>query len=129
VCGFPAEIKQVLPRENQQKNPLDFWRGMGRVPASDMKNNQLTTILLGLLTISALASLVLCWLYVSNTRELRTLQSQVAMINNNRNVMTALANDAVEYSKKNQDIDPILVSVGLKPGKGAPTNAPKPSAK
>ena len=94
-----------------------------------MKNNQLTTILLGLLTISALASVVFCWLYVSNTRELRTLQSQVVMINNNRNVMTALANDAVEYSKKNQDIDPILVGVGLKPGKGAPTNAPKSSAK
>jgi hypothetical protein len=94
-----------------------------------MKNNQLTTILLGLLTLSALASVVLCWLYISNTRELRALQTQVGFINNNRSVMSALANDAVEYSKKNPEIDPILVAVGLKAGKGAPVSAPKSSNK
>ena len=94
-----------------------------------MKNNQLTTILLGLLTLSALASVVLCWLYISNTRELRGYQTQVAAINNNGAVMRALANDTVEYSKKNPAIDPILVSVGLKPGKTAPTDAPKSATK
>ncbi len=90
-----------------------------------MKNNQLTTILLGLLTVSALASVGLFWAYNSSARKLRVLQDQVAAINNNRAVMSSLANDLVEYSKKNQDIDPILVSVGLKLGKAASTNAPK----
>jgi hypothetical protein len=94
-----------------------------------MKNNQLTTILLGLLTVSALASVVICWLYISNTREMRMLQAQVGIANNNRTVMSALANDVVEYSKKNADINPILLSVGLKPGNSAPTNAPKSSTK
>jgi hypothetical protein len=95
-------------------------------PTTDMKNDPLTTILLGLLTILALTSVVLCWLYVANTRELRTLQAQVAMVQNNRNLVNSLANDAVEYSKKNSNIDPILESVGLKPKSGT-TNAPKAS--
>ena len=73
-----------------------------------MKNSPLTTILLGVLTLSALASVVLCWLYISNTRALRTLQAQAAQINNNRAVINALAADTVEYSKTHQAIEPIL---------------------
>ena len=87
----------------------------------DMKNNPMTTVLLGVLTISALLSVGLCWRYISNVRELRLLQTQASMINNNRTTINALANDVVEYSKKNQAIDPILESVGLKPGKANPT--------
>ncbi len=94
-----------------------------------MKNNQLTTILLGLLTLSALASMVLCWLYISNSRELRGIQAQIAAINNRNVGVNSLANDVLEYSKKNPAIDPLLVSVGLKPGKAAPTNVPKSSTK
>jgi hypothetical protein len=108
---------------------LDRRQGRGKVQPIVMKNNQLTTILLGLLTISALASVVLCWLYISNTRELRGLQAQLGFVNNNRAIINSLASDAVEYSKKNPDIDPILVSFGLKQGKGAATNAPKSSTK
>jgi len=93
-----------------------------------MKNDPLTTILLGLLTVFALTSVAFCWLYVSNTRELRTLQFQVATVQNNRNLVNSLANDSVEYSKKNANIDPILEAVGLKPGKTALTNAPKAAA-
>jgi Na+-transporting NADH:ubiquinone oxidoreductase subunit NqrC len=92
-----------------------------------MKNNSLTTILLGVLTISALASVVLCWLYISNTRQLRTLQAQAASINNNRALINALAIDTVEYSKTHPAIDPILESAGLKPGKSAPTSTKPPT--
>ena len=94
-----------------------------------MKNSPLITILLGVLTVSALASVVLCWLYISNTRQLRSLQSQANMINNNRTVMTALANDTMEYSKKNPAIDPILESVGLKPSKSNAPAAARPATK
>jgi hypothetical protein len=96
-----------------------------------MKNNQLTTILLGLLTISALASVVLCWLYISNTRQRNSLQAQANLIVNNRNVMSALVNDTLEYSKKNDAIDPILMSLRLKPSKAvaAPTPTNKPATK
>ena len=95
----------------------------------DMKNSPLTTILLGVLTLSALASVLLCWLYISNTRELRSLQTQAAMINNNRALINALAADSVEYSKTHPGIEPILESVGLKPGKAAPTATAKPAGK
>lgn len=94
-----------------------------------MKNNPLTRVLLGLLVVSALASVVLCWLYISDTRQLRALQGQANIINNNRTVMTALANDTLEYSKKNPAIDPILESVGLKPSKSGSPAAVKPATK
>ena len=94
-----------------------------------MKNNPLTTVLLGVLTVSTLLSVGFCWRYISNTRELRSLQTQANLINNNRTMITALANDTVEYSKKNPAIDPILESVNLKPGKSAPTATNKPATK
>ena len=94
-----------------------------------MKNSPLTTILLGVLTLSALASVLLCWMYISNTRELRSLQTQAAMINNNRALINALAADSVEYSKTHPGIEPILESVGLKPGKTTPTAITKPAGK
>jgi hypothetical protein len=94
-----------------------------------MKNNQLTTILLGLLTISALASVVLCWLYISNTRQRNALQAQANLIMNNRNVMSALVNDTLEYSKTHQGIDPVLESLHLKAGKSTTAATNKPVTK
>ncbi len=93
-----------------------------------MKNSPLTTVLLGLLVISALFSVFLCYSYMSNVRELRSLQGQAAMINNNDNVIRTLANETVEYSKTNKAIDPVLESVGLKP-KSGPVATNKPAAK
>jgi len=91
-----------------------------------MKSNAMTTVLLGLLTLSALASVVLCLLFTTNTRQKNVLQSEATAIINKRTIVNALANDAVEYSKKNQAIDPILESVGYHLGKStsAATNRP-----
>jgi len=94
-----------------------------------MKNSPLMTILLGVLTVSALASVVLCWLNIANTRELRTLQSQATLINNNKAFINALVNESMEYSKTHHEIDPILESVGLKPGKTTPSSTTKPATK
>ena len=95
----------------------------------DMKNNAMTRVLLGVLAISALLSVGFCWRYISNTRELRALQVQASTINNNRTMINALANDVVEYSKRNPAVDPILESVGLKPGKSAPATTNKLTTK
>jgi hypothetical protein len=122
---LPSKIKQVL----RQKNTLDNGDRIAKVSRIDMKNNPLTTVLLGVLTVSALLSVGFCWRYVSNTRELRALQTQASVINNNRTMINSLANDTVEYSKKNPAIDPILESVGLKPGKSAPAATTKPATK
>jgi hypothetical protein len=90
-----------------------------------MKNSPLTTVLLGVLGISALLSLVFCWSYMTNAREFRQLQTQATFINGRQAAMNALLNDALEYSKKNPQIDPILEAAGLKPRAGAAaTNKP-----
>jgi hypothetical protein len=94
-----------------------------------MKNDSLATFLLGALFLSVLASCVFCWLFLSNTRELRSLQGQVAQINNNRAVINALAADTIEYSKTHPAIEPLLESVGLKAGKSAPTTTNKAANK
>jgi hypothetical protein len=98
-----------------------------------MKNSPLATILLAILAISAVSSVGLCWSYVSKARELRTLQAQAAWITSNRNLINALANDALEYGKTHPDLEPILVSAHLKSGKAsaapATTPATKPAAK
>ncbi len=68
-----------------------------------------------ILAVSALTSLYLCYACVTNAGELSRLQSQAAMVNNNRAIMNAVATDAVEYSKKNPAIDPLLEEVKIKP--------------
>ena len=92
-----------------------------------MNKSPLPTILLAVLAVSALASVVLCWQYITNTRQLRQLNTSAAQINNNRAIINALATDAMEYSKRNPSIDPLLESIGAKPAKAgtAPAAAPK----
>ena len=90
-----------------------------------MKNNPMTTVLLGVLTVSALASVVLCLLFASSTRQKNLLQNQASLIINKRTVISALVNDAAEYSKKNPAINPILESVGLKLSTSSPTPTSK----
>jgi len=93
-----------------------------------MKNSPLMTILLAMLAFSAIFSLVTCYLFVSRSRELRELQLTTQNIEVKKRTAMALANDAVEYSKKNPAIDPILEQVGLKPKAGA-ASTPKPTTK
>ena len=100
-------------------------------PPIDMKNNPMTTVLLGVLTLSALASVVLCLLFTTNTRQKNLLQSQATSIINKRTIISALANDVVEYGKKNPNpaIDSILESVNLKPAKSTPAGNTKSATK
>lgn len=94
-----------------------------------MRNSSSTTVLLGLLVISALLSIGLFWGLISKERELRELRTSAARINNNRALIAALANDAVEYSKKNASIDPILESAGVKAAKASTGTSAKPASK
>ncbi len=92
-----------------------------------MKNSPLTTVLLAVTAVSAVLSLGLCGLFISNSRQLNMARNAIGIANNNRNFINLLATDAMEYSKKNPAIDPLLEWVGAKPPKGAvaaPTNKP-----
>jgi len=77
-----------------------------------------------ILTVSALVSLYLCYACVTNASELARLQNQAATVNKNRAIMNAVATEALEYSKKNPAIDPILEEAKIK----APSQ-PQASAK
>jgi hypothetical protein len=123
------ENQGTFAAKKAAKNPLDNPPETAKVPAIAMKNNPLTAILLGALTLSALASVVLCWIFIANTRELRTLETQVAFINNNRAVINQLLNETIEYSKKNAAIIPVLEAIGWKSDKSVPATPSKPATK
>jgi hypothetical protein len=86
-----------------------------------MKSSQLTSILMGLTAVSAVASIILCGFMISYSREIRQLQIQAAGINQRRMAATALVNELAQYGEKNPQIRPILQSI-TKP-------APQPSDK
>jgi|ERR1017187_7926815 hypothetical protein len=97
-----------------------------------MKHNLWTSVLTGAVAASALLSIILCLLYISDSRQLRAfqgrLQAELPGINNNRAAANALVNDTLEYSKKNPAIIPVLQSVGITPTSVAPAPA-KPATK
>jgi hypothetical protein len=80
-----------------------------------MKNSSLPAILLGVFGITTIAAAVLCVMYVKNIKQIRSIQSQVAIIQYNSARIQAIVGEAVEYSKKDPSIEPILESVGFKP--------------
>lgn len=80
-----------------------------------MKDNPLGSLLVGLVCISVVATAFMAFTYVRTMRKVQQLQVHSAVINRNRALIQSMANDAVEYSRRNPAIDPILQAVGLKP--------------
>lgn len=71
-------------------------------------------ILSAILLLSVVATSGLCLWYLQCTRQYNAAQAEVERISRNRNLMQALLNDSVEYSKKNPAIIPILQNLGNK---------------
>ena len=90
-----------------------------------MNKSPLTTILTGALALSAIMSLVLCYLYIQYTREVRTLQGPATQSVMKQNLITPLMNDAVVYSKKNSAILTVFEAAGIKLQSATATNSPK----
>lgn len=88
-----------------------------------MKNSPLTTILLGALAVLVLGAVGLCWLFLHNTGELRTLsfqaQYQANQLNQGQQTVNALVVDSLSYSSNHPAIDPILESAGIKTARGS----------
>ncbi|MBC8002302.1 MAG: hypothetical protein H7X97_06910 [Opitutaceae bacterium] len=89
--------------------------------------NLLPAVLISLLLVSAVTAAVFTVVFIQSNRDLRRLQAQAASIQNNRLVAQAMANDCLEYSKRNPAIDPILQSIGLKPKPQAATSPARPT--
>ncbi len=91
-----------------------------------MKSNGFTSILLGILAVSALASLILCGFYIHYARQSRAIQGTIGAINLRQAGVQQLIGDVVEYSKKtkdNKEIVQILESVGLRAITNIPSGA------
>jgi hypothetical protein len=94
-----------------------------------MKRNLIGPLLAGIFCISVLATSFLSFTYVRSARELQKLQHHASLVNANRTRINALAAEAIEYSKRNPAIDPILHSLRIKPRPGAQPAPPlSPSA-
>ena len=87
-----------------------------------MKNSPLAAFLVAVLAVSSILSLVFCGLYVSSSREKHRWEVQVEGIKNRNKAVTRLANEALEYSKHDTNIDAILVWANLKPKSNSPSN-------
>ena len=90
-----------------------------------IKNYPGAVALVTALFLSALAS---CWFAVwwfLGARELQALEFQYQSMNQISSAVQSLANEAVEYSRRNPALDPVLQQFDLKPKPGA---APAPAA-
>jgi hypothetical protein len=95
-----------------------------------IRNNPLSVVLVSVLFLSALSS---CWFSVWwfwGARELQGLEFQYQAMQQTSTAVQSLANEAIEYSRRNPAIDPLLQQFDLKPRQPNPAPAgpiaPKP---
>jgi len=82
-----------------------------------------------LITVIFLYSLASCWFagwWFLGARELQALEYQYQSMQQTSSAIQALANESIEYSRRNHSIDPLLQQFELKsrPTSQAPTNLP-----
>jgi len=94
-----------------------------------IKSNPLAVILVTALFLSALASSWCSFWWFLGARELQSIEYQVQSLNRISAAMQLLVNDAMEYSRRNPAIDPVLVQFELKPRQATPPASVQPPLK
>jgi hypothetical protein len=94
-----------------------------------MNKSPMPKVLLLLLSFAAVLSVWWCWNYRNRIDELRRIQVWLGQTQLQQQVFAALVNEAVEYSKRNPAIDPILQSLGAKPASGQAGSTNRPAGK
>lgn len=96
-----------------------------------LKNNLLSMLLAGVLTLTSIGAAVMIYTYIQTATKVQHNQGLITVINRNQGSLQNLANDAVQYSRRNPAIDPLLQSLGFKartttnqPAAGAPAARP-----
>jgi hypothetical protein len=80
-----------------------------------LRNNPIGSILVSVFFLLALSA---CWFSVRcyfSVKEAQTMQFRIQTIEGTMSGMQLLVNETLEYSKKNPDLDPILLKFKLKP--------------
>lgn len=85
--------------------------------------NQLPLILTGLLFVCAIVAAIGAASYYTASSDMRALQAKAALMESGRSLTRALAAEAMEYSKRDPSIDPILHSIGAKQPPSSPKTA------
>lgn len=137
-CSGPGHARssgQTVPvvKSGLGKRALDISGEVVTLADIMNKNITLTGVLVVILLLSAIANLALCVRYVRTVSAAQRLQAisgklqvQTALVARNRSLMQSIANDAMEYSKKNsamaallQQYNPLLEQLHLaKPQQG-----------
>ena len=79
-----------------------------------MNREPITIILAATLLVSVILTAGLCYWYLQCTRQLQFAQMEVARANANRAAMQSLANETMEYARRNPAIIPVLQALGLR---------------
>jgi hypothetical protein len=91
-----------------------------------MKNNRFAALLMALLFVSVGCSAIFSFLYVRATSQNQSLQLQRIGVGLQLNRFQSFINETIEYSKRNQDIVPLLQSFERKSDATAAPVLPKP---
>jgi hypothetical protein len=93
-----------------------------------LRNNPIGSILVSAFFLLALTA---CWFsvrYYFSVKQAQAMQIRFQTIEMTMANMQRLVNESIEYSKKNPDIDPILLKFRLKTPPAAPAPAAAPPA-
>ena len=92
-----------------------------------MKSENVSSVLVLLLFISALGAAWISVRWLFSMREMQALQAQQMHVNNTRAAAQALANDSLRYADRNPALEPLLAEFNLR---SATNQAPaKPTGK
>jgi len=94
-----------------------------------IKSNPLAVFLVTALFLSALASSWLSLWWFLGARELQGIEYQFQSLNRISSAMQSMINDAMEYSRRNPAIDPVLLQFDLKTRQSAPPAVTQPPLK
>lgn len=94
-----------------------------------IKSNPLAVVLVTALFLSALASSWFSLWWFLGARELQSIEYQHQSLIRISTAMQSLANDAMEYSRRNPAIDPVLLQFDLKSRQATPPAAIQPPFK
>ncbi len=127
--GRAPRAKKFPPAGGWKKNKLDKSRAHSLQSRIVMKKDPLAALLVGLLFVNGTISAVVAVWYGFDVRDLRRLQPQTVACQTRLNLAQALLNDALEYSKRNPAINPLLQSLNPKANTAAAPAAPGSPAK
>ena len=94
-----------------------------------IKSNPLAVFLVTALFVSALASSWFSLWWFWGAKELQSIEYQFQSLNHLSSTMQSLVNDAMEYSRRNPAIDPVLLQFDLKTRPAAPPAVTQPPLK